>query len=192
MKNYEDFTRSGHTFADRLGEPTEIDAAMGRIALAFSLLEDSVSELVYLLVGTDGTVSALITAELSFRQRLDLFGSLARHRIGSDGSSEVLERLGEILQMCRRAAELRNTYMHSSYSRDQRTKTTAKGAQGLRVRVEPIDSALLLDVADFISETALMCQGVPVDLGIADSSSAVDDTITYTRSGLVVGTSRRL
>ena len=159
MKHYEDFARSGESFAARIGKPTEIDAAMGKISLAFSLLEDSVEALIHFLVGTDETTSALITADLSFRQRLDLFGSLAKHRIDTS-YPETLERLSEILQLCRRAAELRNTYMHSSYSGAQpaprrgkppivrRTKTTGRGAQGLRVRVEDIDSALLLDVAD--------------------------------------------
>ena len=192
MKYYQDFKRSDDTFADRIGEPTEIDAAMGKIALAYSMLEDAVRELIHLFAETDETVATLITAELSFRQRLDLFGSLARHRLGGGAGSEPMERLGEILQVCRRAAELRNTYMHSSYSHENRTRTTAKSAQGLRVRTERIDSGLLLDVADFISETALICQEVPVDLGYADSLDAENDDITYSRQGSSVGTSKRI
>jgi predicted transcriptional regulator len=50
----------------------------------------------------------------------------------------------------------------------------------------------LLDVADFISETALICQELPVDLGIADSFIAEGDTVTYSLGASVVGTSRRL
>jgi len=192
MKYYDDFARSGHTFEERIGKPVEVDAALGRVALAHALLENGLCELIHLLLGADPTASSIITAELSFRQRLDLFGALARSRIDSSGSQETSERLGAFLQRCRRAGELRNTYMHSSYSQGARTKTTARGAQGLRLRVEPIDSALLLDVADFVSETALICQELPVDLGIADSSIAEGDTVTYSLGASVVGTSRRL
>ena len=76
--------------------------------------------------------------------------------------------------------------MHSSYSLNERRKTTARGAQGLRVRFENIDAALLLDVADFICETALVCQELPLHLGVADSLSAADDTITYSLQGVVL------
>lgn len=192
MTYYADFSRSGHSFAERIGPPTEVDAAMGLIALAFSLLEDGVRELIHLLAGTDDAVSSLITAELSYRQRLDLFGALARHRLGEDPSTESCERLRQFLQRCRRAGDLRNTYMHSSYDRDQRTKITARGARGLRVTVEPIDSALLLDVADFISETAFICEEVPVGLGLADGASEAGQTVTYFRDGRVLGKSKRL
>lgn len=192
MKYYQDFKRSGETFAERIGDPTEIDAAMGKIALAYSMLEDAIRELIHLFAETDATVATLITAELSFRQRLDLVGSLARYRLGPAPDPEATERLSEILQVCRRASELRNTYMHSSYTHENRTKTTAKGSQGLRVRTERVDPALLLDVADFISETALICQEVPIDLGYADSLDAENDVITYSRHGTRVGTSRRL
>jgi hypothetical protein len=192
MNYYDDFVRSGQTFAERIGDPVEVDAALGRIALAYALLQDGVCELIHLLIGADPTSSSIITAELSLRQRLDLFGALARSRIDSIGSQEGTERLGEFLQRCRRAGELRNTYMHSSYAQGTRTKTTARGAQGLRLRTEPVDSALLLDVADFISEAALICQEVPVDLGIADSFIENGETVTYSLGSIVVGTSRRL
>jgi hypothetical protein len=82
MKYYDDFARSGQTFQERIGEPAEIDAALGRIALAHALLEDGVRELVQLLLGAPQAVSSIVTADLSFRQRVDLCGALARARGG--------------------------------------------------------------------------------------------------------------
>ena len=194
MKYYEEFARSGHSFEERIGKPEEDDAAMGRIALAFSLLEDAVCELVHFLIGTDASVSLVITAGLSFRQRLDLFAGLARHHLGIAPEEEAVARLGEILGVCRQAEELRNTYMHSSYSLDRgtRTKTRIHGSQGLRVRTEQVDSGLLLDVADFITHTAMTCQGVPVDLGFADRAFSSGDTVTYFRGDVIIGTSKYL
>ena len=42
MKHYHEFSRSGHTFAERIGDPTEVDAAFGMIARNSPLLEDMV------------------------------------------------------------------------------------------------------------------------------------------------------
>jgi hypothetical protein len=191
VKHYQDFSRSGHSFSERIGAPTEIDAAVGRIALSFSLLEDMVRGMIQILMGGDPHVALIVTAEASFRQMVDALGSLARYRIDtvtrSGERAEALEVLDEVLQLCRRSEELRNTYMHSSYHLERRVKTTAKSRKGFRVVAEQFDSALLLDVADFISETAWICEELPVQIGFADSSTGDLDTLKCFRDGELVG-----
>ena len=81
MKHYHDFARSGHTFRERIGEPTESDAALGRITLSFSLLEDIARGLIQVFMSGESDVAVILTAESSFRQLVDVLGSLARHRI---------------------------------------------------------------------------------------------------------------
>jgi hypothetical protein len=63
---------------------TEVDAAFARITLGFSLLEDMVAGMVQvLLCAGEFTVAMIVTAEMSFRQRVEVLGSLARHRLES-------------------------------------------------------------------------------------------------------------
>lgn len=154
MKYYEDFTTTGQSFEERVGAPDEFDAAIGKIALGFSYLEDTARNVVIMLMGTDRTVGLIMTVELSFRVKLNLLASLVQHRlpnlISPEDSSEVEERYKELLVLCWRAEEFRNTYLHSSYAGRERAKISAKSKHGLRVHVEPVDSSLLLDVADLL------------------------------------------
>jgi hypothetical protein len=73
MKYYRDFARTGQSFAERCGEPDEFDAAMGRIALSFSFMEDTARNMILVLSGAQLEVGRILTAELSFRLKLGLF-----------------------------------------------------------------------------------------------------------------------
>lgn len=191
MKHYQEFTRTGQTFAQRIGPPTEADAAFGRIALSYSLLEDMVRGMIQIFMGGEQNISEIVTVEMSCRQLVDALGALGRHRI--DGIVEESERetayevLDEVLRLCRKSEELRNTHLHSSYGPDLRVKTTAKASQGLRVKAEAVDAGLLLDAADFISETAWICQELPIEIGFADSADGDGDTLRYFRNRELVG-----
>jgi hypothetical protein len=195
MKRYEDFKRSGIPFTDRIGEPAEFDAAMGRIALGFSFLEDTARNVILLLSGTGAEIGHILAAELSFRQKLDVAASLARHLLrGLAEPTEQLdaleENIEELIWICRRSEELRNTYLHSSYTGRERAKHSAKGHYGLRVHRESVDAALLLDVADFIVHAGMELEGLPLLLGIADTVGGADDSIAYVKNGSVVATFR--
>lgn len=195
MKYYQDFQPSGQSFEERIGPPETFDAAIGRIAVGFSFLEDCARNVSIVLAGTDLTTGHIITAELSFRQKVDLVGTLARHRLAALHSDEgtredLVEELDEILFLCRRAEELRNTYLHSSYGQQLRAKMSAKAKHGLRVLVEPVSPSLLLDVADFIVHGATLLEGVPLLVGVADQTTSGSDHVTYTKAGAVVATFR--
>jgi hypothetical protein len=193
MKHYEDFCRSGQSFAERIGPADEFDAGMGRIALAFCDLEDAVRRVSHLLMGITDEIASVATAELSFKQRVELVGALAlMHvaRLPGEDQEAAREQLSEILYLCRRSEELRNTYLHSSYSYPgplRRVKVTARAKRGLHVHVESIDPNLLLDVADFIGSTAVICQDeLPGVLGVADGGSSGPNGVAYTKDGRVI------
>src|ERR1700731_721313 len=147
MKYFHDFESTGLSFAERVGDPEELDAAIGKITLDFQYLEDTARNLIVLLSKADSKVAHIMTAELSFRQKLDVLASLVRHLLptlspSSDGPSaqDAQEALRELVVVCRRAEEFRNTYLHSRYFRERRSKISAKGKQGLRVYREAVDS----------------------------------------------------
>ena len=193
LKHYADFdfSRSGYSFGDRIGSPTEADAALGRVCLSFSFLDDTVRGLIQVFMGGDSRVARILTTELSFRQTVETLGAVARERIDTvvsdDDRGVAREVLDEVLYLCRRSEEMRNTYLHSSYDGDRRVKTTAKAKTGLRVVAEITDAALLLDVADFIEGTAWICGELPINVGFADNYHSDGRTTKYSRGGELIG-----
>lgn len=187
MKYYQDFVRDPSTFAERVGEPEECDAALGQIASNFSALENMIRNVIQVLLGVEPDVALIVTAELSFRQLVDVYGSLWRNFIAKHPTdAEASERLDELLYLFRKAGELRNTYIHSSYWGVTRKKVTAKGSHGLKIKSEQFDSALLLDVAEFIIEVAAECEILPIYVGFADNFHEDGQSCKYLKNGQVV------
>ena len=92
----------------------------------------------------------------------------------------------EIFILCAKAEELRNEYLHSSYAGNRRAKISARRKRGLRLKVEPADSGLLLDVADFIVYAAMELECLPMLLDIADHCLGGADFVSYTKNGVEV------
>jgi hypothetical protein len=125
--------------------------------------------------------------------KLEAIGSLIHHhlaKITDDATrANAQEELTELIALCQKSEDLRNIYFHSSYALGRfRSKTTAKRKHGLKTSIEPVDSALLLDVTDFIYETAAELPSVPLCLGLADSCTGDGNLITYTKNGKKVAT----
>ena len=156
----ERFQRSRDTFEERTGEPDEFSCAIGRIAIWFSGLEDEITHTIANILRLDETTSGILTAELSFKGKIHLLSSLVRARYDistSIGSSSLQEYLSELVARVFEAEQLRNQIMHSSWigpflrdGRAERRKVTAKAAKGHLITSEKVDSAYLLDIADFI------------------------------------------
>jgi hypothetical protein len=53
-----------------------------------------------------------------------------------------------------------------------------------------VDSGLLLDVADFIGDTGMQLENLPMLVGLADSASGGDDYVSYFKNGSLVTTFR--
>jgi hypothetical protein len=194
MKYYDDFSLTGQSFEERVGDPDEFDSAIGRIALGFSFLEDTARNMIIMLAGADFSVGCIMTAELSFRQKLNVLASLIKQQlpalVADEDRAVIEEQTNELLALCWRSEELRNTYLHSSYTRRERAKITAKSKHGLRIHVESVDSGLLLDVADFIVDSGMELESLPMLLGIADLTSGGGDYVSYSLNGSVIKTFR--
>jgi hypothetical protein len=192
MKHHQEFQFTDETFEERIGPADESDAALGRIVSGFSFLEDSVRNVICLLLNASDTrVGQIVCAGIGFRQKLDVMASLVRHRLDSvtpDDGEFVSEWFPELLVVCSRAEQLRNTYIHSSYLGQQRAKTTIRGPQGLRTVVEAATSGQMLDVADYIVGVGMEVEGLPMLLGIADTVSGNGTRLRYTLADKEVAT----
>jgi hypothetical protein len=100
----------------------------------------------------------IVTAELSFRQKIDLLSSIYRDKRNSP--SELAE-LDEVLSRLAQAEQKRNIVVHSlwtSYAEDQtiaRIKSTAKRKnKGLKLEIESKSVEDLENIATFIAEVA--------------------------------------
>jgi hypothetical protein len=139
MTHLADFCRSGYSFEERIGDPDAFSAAIGRIAICFSQLEEQLSRAIHSLLATDPPTGEIVTSRLSFKGKVDILASLVRSQIGTrrfnTGMIDSEELLDELLERCFRAEELRNRIL-------------------LRVQTEKLDAAYLLDVADFVCTVA--------------------------------------
>lgn len=130
---------------------------IGSIAVNFALLESTVSFFVWELIGTEQKVGQIVTAEISFRTLLDIFGSIYRHKVtDTNGLAEI----DTLLARCGQAEEKRNAVMHSvwavghSPSTVMRFKTTAKRKRGFDFKSQEMSVNDLDAIAEELAEAA--------------------------------------
>lgn len=192
MKFYNDTLHYGESFAERIGDPEEIDAAIGRVIESFSFLEESLANIITILLDVDNEVGEIVTSELSFKGLLNLFSSLFKYKydrgdfVVEDEDPE--ERLKELLKLCYRAEEERNKIVHSSYvARRYRVKKTAKARSGLKTIIENLDASRMLDISDFIGTVGMHVQEFPVlGLNIATRISGGPLIVQYYYEGELI------
>jgi len=127
--------------------------AIGRITVAFAELESWLSSFIWSLIGpfSEQHVGQMVTAEMSFRQKLDLLVSLFQYRCKDtqkrDELKALVARLSELEQQ-------RNTVQHSLWIRQTsdpgeatRLKITAKRKHGLSHAKEVLTSQPLESLA---------------------------------------------
>src|SRR4029453_18466984 len=78
MKYYQDFLPSQQSFNERVGVADEFGAAVGRVALGFSFLEDTASNMIAMLAGFDAVVGFIVTAQLVFLPKLNVLSALIK------------------------------------------------------------------------------------------------------------------
>lgn len=172
MSFYDHQIHHGETFRERIGDPEEFDAALGKVVESFSFLEQSLCNLIALFLGVRNDLGEIVTAELSFKGLINMVSSLFKYK--NDRGDFVVEgedcaaRFKELMSLCFVAEQRRNEIIHSSYvSRRFRVKKTAKAKSGLKTTVEPIDSSKLLDISDFIGTVGMHVQELPLPLNMA-------------------------
>ena len=129
--------------------------AIGAITASFAYLDSQLAFAIWLLVGSDQRLGQIITAELSFSQKVGLLSSVYRYRNDNRTTAEfekLLKNLGK-------AEKDRNKVTHSVWARGgrqgvTRIKTTAKRKSGLKFVFEKMSLEDLGEIAEFIGEVA--------------------------------------
>lgn len=159
IKPYLDLERTGVSYEDRIGTPDAISAAIGRIAINFNDLEKELSSVIAYLLQSGEDIGRIVTADLSFGNKVNLMSALSLARLSGADDTEQLQALS---RLCRRAEELRNRILHSSWLSaslpefTERIKLSSKGRKGFSQKRELMTSAELMDIADFIAYSTTM------------------------------------
>lgn len=190
MKYYNDKITSGDSFEDRIGEPEKFDASLGKIVEGFSFLEEALSNIIILLLGVENDLGYILTAELSYKNKINLFASLIKYNIEKykkTSHDDIETQFKELLYLCNKAEELRNQIIHSNYVANRyRIKLSAKAKKGLKKTIEEINPDYLLDIADFIIGVGTDVEGFPLILGFADTVRGSSECITYFKKNKII------
>lgn len=150
-------------YEERLGEPDELSSIIGLISIAFNNLEEKISEGISILLQSNEDIGPIITSELSYRMKVNMFSSLIQklrskyyfNRMQSEGFKEgYLPAFIKALLACE---EQRNKVLHSVFLSNRytgndkiiRTKVTSKAKRGLIVTREKIEIYHLLNIYEF-------------------------------------------
>ena len=153
----------------KLSISDEVLAEIGKITVIFGLIEFSLAEIIGRIVTHGGQRHALgtiVTAEMSFKQRMSTLDSVLRLGLGED--HEAVRQFDEIKPLLFDAEQKRNTVVHSAWINDSdaadphtmfRVKATARARRGLRT--------------DFVKTTLSDLQQTAYTLGSAYSRLCV-------------------
>lgn len=159
MRFYEEFSPSGQSYNERTGPPRAGEAAIGAVTVNFADLDETIAGAIALLLKREKAVGVIVTAEMSFKNKVHLMSALTRHDVATGAwkpiGLEASEVLPELVAICFKAEELRNGVVHTSWDGAHRRKRTAK-AKGLKEQRLPGDSGSILDVSDYISYVVMM------------------------------------
>lgn len=142
----------------------DLHEVMGRVTIDFNHLDEQITSAIIKLVGTNEEIGHILTCELSFKNKLNLLGSLFNYykdtHLFNSLFDDVEETFKELLKACFRCEEFRNKLLHSNfyieYNPDKsirRVKKTAKASKGLVRQNELVDLGHILEVADYMYET---------------------------------------
>jgi len=111
------------------GETTSAIEAIGNVAVSFTDLEDQIALSISFMLKRGERIGRIVTAELSFKNKLQMFSSLFRVE---RPNSDRLPMLNDLIGVCKEAEQLRNQVVHSSWALQveddswKRRKYTAK------------------------------------------------------------------
>lgn len=149
------------TFSERIGDPTELQAVIGIISMKFQFLENTITNLIIKSIDVEFEIGQIITAELSFKNKVNLFSSLLRAKSKSIGFPVLeLVEIEPLIKAINRALfkceEIRNSTLHSSIFFDHsqnkivKEKITSKAKTGLLNRYDVTSITELFNIADYI------------------------------------------
>ncbi|MEM9363453.1 MAG: hypothetical protein AAGA43_12500 [Bacteroidota bacterium] len=117
--------------------PGELQAAVGQISIEFQSLEDTISEVIIELIEVERDIGEILTVEMSFKNKVNLLGSLLhklKSKFRSSFESDVDQDLyyKYLIKALFKCEELRNQTLHSTIAFDidtnqlLRKKTSSK------------------------------------------------------------------
>lgn len=146
-----------HAYAKGLRSPVDDEhlKALGQVVVSFNELEFALKLYIFVLLGMNYELGEVVTSQLSFRNLVDVFGSLCRYR---GGESEMEPELRKLCAKLAQVEEKRNQLIHSEWSGDfdgavMRSKTTARARRGRKVQIEYLKREDWKDFFSCISET---------------------------------------
>lgn len=157
-----DKSRDESSYEERVGEPDELSAVMGRITMNFQYLEDRIDKIIIEnLLEIDDEIGTIITAELSYKNKVNLFASLY-YKLSKNKNFNFVkglesEHFKQLLKALFKCEELRNQILHSNISRNWKTneitqtKITSKSKNGLKISKQTLSIPYLFDVSDFMN-----------------------------------------
>lgn len=147
-------------YEERLGEPDQLSSVIGLIAIAFQDLEEEISKGISKMLHVSDDIGEIITSELAYKNKLNLFASLILKLKGEFTFNTIQgfenEHINEFIKALSKCEELRNRVIHSTFiSTEQdgkylRKKKTSKAKKGLVLVNETMHIYHLLNIYDFI------------------------------------------
>ncbi len=138
----------------------DILAEIGKVIVVSTYIEDSLAEIIGRIVivgGKTHELGLIMTAELSFKQKISILDSLLLLTLG-EKSSHVAE-FNKIKPLLHNAQEERNIVAHSTWAKQSDTKTThtvlqmkstAKQKKGLQIKHTSLDLEALQAISEKI------------------------------------------
>ncbi|MBQ4820276.1 hypothetical protein [Aquimarina sp. MMG016] len=110
--NFEE-TSSSSDYGKTYDFPSELQAAIGLISMNFQSLEDSITDTIIEKLNVDREIGEIITAELSFKNKVNLLASLLhktkdKHHLDDDPDFDLNTYHKKIIGAFFKCEELRN------------------------------------------------------------------------------------
>ena len=141
MGYYDKFEYPDASEESLTGYSENVKQSIGEVVVWFEDLDAQLSSAISFLLKRGDTTGLIVTAELSFKSKVNLFGVLFRQE---RPSSEYLDRLEELCGACFQIEALRNQVVHSKWHNALegtsmvRSKYTARHKQGLKHQSEAL------------------------------------------------------
>ena len=170
-KFFAGFENSPYSLEERGIETDDFTKSLGLLIIAFSDLENELEILIHKLIGIDTEIGTILTAELSYRNKVTLIASLMkkkRNSINENIDPEFIDEfIEEFIKMLFKCEELRNQLTHSFYLDNNnngaiRIKVSAKSSGYKRIE-EKIETSFILDVYDFIVSSKMYVEDIIVN-----------------------------
>jgi hypothetical protein len=117
------------------GEGTTIRDALGEVIISFEELDDMLATSISFMLRRGDEVGRIVTAPLSFRAKVDMFGALFK---ADRPQSTILDLINQLCAGCLQIEEQRNKIVHSKWRNTldnkalSRSKFTARAKHGLK------------------------------------------------------------